>query len=370
MMLKTNYPIILFGWLIAISFTSCRKDASQIPSENEQIGNGSSGSAIKGLYLLNEGNMGSNKASLDFYDYTTGTYKRNLFGETNPDVVLGLGDVGNDIAVYGTKMYVVVNGSNRVVVLNARTAKRIKEINVPNCRYLKFYKNNAYITSYEGYVAVADTTLLTVQSTIKVGRQPEQMAIVDSKMYVANSGGYTPPDYDRTVSVIDLNTNAVIKSIDVAINLNRIVADRYGDVYVTSRGDYYDIQPKLFVIDSKTDAVKKQFDIPVTELTINNDLAYIYSVTFNYKTSENTIKYALLDIKTETLLNRTFITDGTEQDIIQPYGLAVDPLNEDVYITDARDYISSGKLYCYDKYGKKKWSVFTGDIPAHLAFLY
>jgi DNA-binding beta-propeller fold protein YncE len=368
-MKKLNKYTLLLGWVVAISLTACRKEASQLPAEEVQIGAGSSG-AIKGLYVLNEGNMGTNKASLDYYDYTTGTYRRNIFGETNPNVVLGLGDVGNDIAIYGTKMYVVINGSNQVMVLNARTAKRIKEISVPNCRYIKFYKDKAYITSYEGYVAVADTTLLNVQTTIKVGRQPEQMAVVGSKMYVANSGGYTPPNYDRTVSVIDLNTNTVVKNIDVAINLNRVAADQYGDVYVTSRGDYYDITPKLFVIDTQTDVVKKQFDIPASELVIHNDLAYIYSVADNYNTGQSTVKYALLDVKTETLLNRSFITDGTGQDIKLPYGLAVDPITEDVYLTDARDYVSSGILYCYDKTGKKKWSVTTGDIPAHLAFLY
>jgi len=365
-----KYRFIYILLITILTFTACRKDASQIPSEQEQIDTGSTAGKIKGFYLVNEGKMGSNKASLDYYDYATGIYKRNIFGETNPDVVLGLGDIGNEIAIYGTKMYVVVNGSNQVEVLNARTAKHIKEINVPNCRYIKFYQNKAYITSYEGYVAVADTAVLTVQTTIKVGRQPEQMAVVGSKMYVANSGGYSPPNYERTVSVIDLNTNTVIKNIDVAINLDRVVADQYGDVYVTSRGDYYTIPSKMFVIDSKTDAVKKQFDIAASELTINNDLAYIYSVEYNYNTGKNTINYALLDVKTETLLNRSFITDGTDKQIKIPYGIAVDPISEDVYVTDARDYISSGTLYCFDKTGKKKWSVTTGDIPAHFAFLY
>lgn len=364
---KYLHPIAIT--LLLCIFASCRKDGGQLPSEDEQVGGGTTGK-IKGLYVVNEGNMGSNKASLDYYDYTTGVYKRNLFGETNPGIVLGLGDVATDVAIYGAKMYVAVNGSNLVEVMNARTAKHINTIKVPNCRYLKFYQNKVYVTSYDGYVAVADTGSLTIQTTIKVGRQPEQMAVVGTKMYVANSGGYTPSNYDRTVSVIDLNTNAVIKSIDVAVNLDHIIDDQYGDVYVTSRGDYYNIPSKLFVIDTKTDAVKKQFDIPAGEIAINNDLAYIYSVEFNYNTGVNKTSYTLLDVKTEILLNRSFITDGTEKDIKTPYGLAIDPISEDIYLTDARDYVSSGILYCYDKTGRKKWSVTTGDIPAHFAFLY
>jgi YVTN family beta-propeller protein len=355
--------------LLLCGLASCRKDSGQLPSEEEHVGSTTEGN-IKGIYLINEGNMGSNKASLDYYDYATGIYKRNLFGETNPNVVLGLGDVATDVAIYGSKMYVAINGSNLVEVMNARTAKHIGTISVLNCRYLKSYRNKIYVTSYEGYVAVADTGTLAIQTNIKVGRQPEQMAVVGTKMYVANSGGYTPSNYERTVSVIDLTSNTVIKNIDVAINLDHVVADQYGDVYVTSRGDYYNVPSKLFVIDTKTDAVKKQLDIPAGEIVINNDLAYVYSVAFNYTTGNSKISYNLIDVKTETLLNRSYITDGTEQQIKLPYGIAVDPISEDVYLTDARDYVSSGALYCYDKTGKKKWSVTTGDIPAHIAFLY
>jgi DNA-binding beta-propeller fold protein YncE len=365
--MKNKYLYILS--LLIFGLVSCRKDNGQLPSEQELVGGGTAGK-IKGLYVVNEGNMGSNKSSLDYYDYATGIYKRNLFGETNPGIVLGLGDVATDVAIYGSKMYVAVNGSNLVEVMNARTAKHIGTIKIPNCRYLKFYQKQVYITSYEGYVAVADTGTLDIQTTIKVGRQPEQMAVVGTKMYVANSGGYTPSNYERTVSVIDLTNNTVVKNIDVAINLDHVMADQYGDIYVTSRGDYYNVPSKLFVIDTKTDAVKKQFDMPAGEIAISNDLAYIYSVEFNYNTGNNIINYNLLDVKTETLLNRSFITDGTEKDIKLPYGLAIDPLSEDVYLTDARDYVSSGTLYCYDNTGKKKWSVTTGDIPAHFAFLY
>ena len=42
------------------------------------------------------------------------------------------------------------------------------------------------------------------------------MAIVGDKLYVANSGGYRVPNYDRTVSVIDLKTFTEEKKIDVA----------------------------------------------------------------------------------------------------------------------------------------------------------
>lgn len=60
--------------------------------------------SITGFYLLNEGNMGSNKCTLDYMDYATGYYHKNIYAETNPSVVLELGDVGNDIQIYGEKI--------------------------------------------------------------------------------------------------------------------------------------------------------------------------------------------------------------------------------------------------------------------------
>ena len=81
------------------------------------------------------------------------------------------------------------------------------------------------------------------------------MVIKDGKLYVANSGGYRFPDYDRTVSVIDLKTFQVIKTIDVAINLHHMKLDRYGRIYGSSRGEYYGTGSNVFVIDTQTECV-------------------------------------------------------------------------------------------------------------------
>ena len=69
--------------------------------------------------------------------------------------------------------------------------------------------------------------------------------------------------------------------------------------------------------------------------------------------------------KTDT---RNFITDGTEKSIKIPYGIAINPETGEFFVTDAKDYVTPGTLYCFSRDGKKKWSVITGDIPAHIAF--
>ena len=230
-MMKKKYLLLV---LLLVLLYGCREEyeilySSQIQTIIEQ---GDAGN-LKGFYLLNEGNMGSNKASLDYFDFSTGIYHRNIYAEANPAIVKELGDVGNDIQIYGSKLYAVINVSNYIEVMDAKTAKHIGEIKIPNVRYIKFHNGKAYASSYVapvkfdqnarvGYVAEIDTATLQVLRTVNVGYQPEELAIVNNKIYVANSGGYMFPNYDRTVSVIDLETFKEKKKIDVAINYRSV----------------------------------------------------------------------------------------------------------------------------------------------------
>ena len=372
---------------IFLCLGSCRKDESVLPSTNTDTGGGSTGTGgtgqegpIKGFFLLNEGNMGSNKATLDYYDAETGVYSKNIYAERNPGVVKELGDVGNDIQIYGDKLYAVVNCSHFVEVMNVRTAKHIGVVSIPNCRYIVFKGPYAYVSSYAGpvqidpnarlgYVAKVDTASLTVLETCVVGYQPEEMVIVGDKLYVANSGGYRVPNYDNTVSVIDLNTFKEIKKIEVAINLHRLELDHYGNIWVSSRGDYYGTRSMTFVIDSKTDKVTDKLELlPNSNMTLCGDSLYVYSTEWSYITNKNTISYAIVNTKTKKVVTRNFITDGTDKQIKIPYGIAVNPDTREIFVTDAKDYITPGTLYCFTPDGKKKWSVITGDIPAHIVF--
>lgn len=366
--------------MLLVALSGCRQDDPIIPEEEEPLPP-QTVTTVEGFYLLNEGNMNMNKASLDYYDYATGTYRRNVYGQANPEATLGLGDVGNDIGIYGTKLYAVINCSNKVEVMDVATTKRLKVIDVKNCRYVTFAGDKAYVSAYDGevaletnspkgFIAEIDTTTLTITRTVQVGRQPEEMAVVGNKLYVTNSGGYSPPNYERTVSVIDLTSFTKIKDIDVAPNLHRLKADAYGDLYVSSRGDYFTIPSKLFVVDTKTDAVKKTFDIACANLTIAGDTAYVVGSEFSYTTFDWTISYSMINVKSETLQEGSFLPKSVSDAIKTPYGIAVDPMSKSIYITDATDYVSPGKLYCIDKNGVTKFTVVTGDIPAHFAFVY
>lgn len=371
-------------FFIMLLLLSCRKDVEVFMNEDTPV-DGPSQNGFSGFYLLNEGNMGSNKSTLDYFDFSTGTYQRNIYAAINPTVPKQLGDVGNDMAIYGSRLYAVINASNKIEVMDARTARRIGQIEIPNCRYIKFDKGFAYITSYagpievnpnyaqKGYVAKVDTNTLAVVSKCIVGFQPDNLEITNGKIYVANSGGYmgagNTEKYERTVSVIDLATFKEDKRIDVAYNLHHIKADKRGDLWVTSRGDYKQLPSRLYFIDKNLQKVTDTLPVAVSNYYLDGDSLYVYSTEWSYITYSNVITYGIVNTRTHEVVTRAFITDGTDKEIEIPYGIMVHPVTKDIYVTDAGNYVSPGILYCFTKEGKKKWSVRTGDIPAHFALL-
>ena len=356
----------------------CREEVVTPITETEQVGIPEK-TGVRGFYLLNEGNMGSNKATLDYYDFTTATYYRNLYPEVNPNVAKELGDVGNDLNIYGSRLYAVINASNKVEVMDASTAKRIGQIDIPNCRYIRFNGQYAYVTSYAGpveinpdyrqigYVAKIDTATLQIIDTCHVGYQPDGLEIVGDRLYVANSGGYMVPNYENTVSVINLNTFKETKRIEVALNLHHLIADNHGQLWVTSRGDYYGTPSKLYVIDTGSDLLTDSVAISASGLCLCGDSLFTYSAEFSYTEQKNTVSYGIVDVNTHKLLTGNFLADGNEKKIQTPYGIWINPTTKDIFLTDAKNYVIPGTLHCFSSDGRLRWSVRTGDIPAHFA---
>ena len=99
-----------------------------------------------GLYVLCEGNMGSNKARLDYINLEKGDYYANWYGSQNPHQLKELGDVGNDIQVYGGRLYAVINCSHKVEVMD-RKARHISQIEIPNCRYMAFRGDKMFVSA-------------------------------------------------------------------------------------------------------------------------------------------------------------------------------------------------------------------------------
>ncbi len=388
-MRKTLFYIIIITAVLAL-LGSCREDEEIYLKEVVPVTQPEY-TSVEGFYLLNEGKKDWDLASLDYYNYSTGEYERDVYTDANPTVVMELGDVGNDIGIYGSKMYMVINLSNKVEVVDKRSVKRIGQINIPNCRYIKFYKGYAYVSSYVGPVALAgeggsdddvyqlgavfkvDTTTLEVVDKCVVGRQPDELDIADGKIYVANSGGYSQGakiGYENTVSVIDIETFKEIERIPIANNLLSCKCDKRGILWVSSRGDYYGTPSMLYAYDTQKRRIVKSFDVRVANTWMDGDSLYVISKEWSYMSQGYANgTYAIINTQTLEIVNEQFITDGTDARIIQPYGIAVNPITKDIYVTDGLNFVQLGFLYCFDQNGKMKWRIRAGNIPAHFVFL-
>ena len=383
-----RFPIFYVACLILAMVSSCREDFYIIPSQNQDTGVAPTRGDIVGMYVLNEGNMGSNKASIDFLDLDenkpTVHYLRNIYSERNPNVVKELGDVGNDIKIYGSKLWIVVNVSNKVEVATADSCKRITQINIPNCRYLAFKDGFAYVSSYVGPVKLdqdaplgmvykVDTVDFKKKDSVVVGYQPEALCIVDNKLYVANSGGYRAPNYDNTLSEIDLTTFKEIRKIKVGLNLHHCQVDHYGQIWVTSRGNYNDVPSRIYWLykgHNQLYEVIDSIDTPVSGLSIVGDSLYYYGSAWNSATATNTISYGLINVRTHQTIETNLFSAPQIKDVTMPYGIMVNPTERDFYLMDAKNYVSSGSLLHFKPDGTFDWSVQTGDIPGHATFVY
>lgn len=339
----------------SILLVSCRGDEivyPTIPTEvTDDVQKG-------GLYVLCEGNMGSNKARLDYMNLETGMYYSNWYGSQNPTQVKELGDVGNDVQQYGSRLYAVINCSHKVEVMDLR-AQHISHIDIPNCRYMAFYGSKMYVSAYVGSVAnpdllgsvyEVDTATLAITREVKVGHQPDELCIMDDRLYVANSGGYLTDRYDSTLSVIDINGFAELTKIHVGINPTRVRKDNKGRLWVCCQGNYKERKPELVVWDGY--AIVQRIATPCSNISICGETVYVLD-----NGNRKLRAFSTADFTEQ----KTNITISSFEN---PYGLLA--TDEALYISDAKNYVSSGVLHCYSYKGAERWTAKTGDIPGHL----
>lgn len=382
---------LIFYISTLLLLAACRQDVMIVPIEDINTGGKTQKSEIIGMYLLNEGNMGSNKSSLDYLDLSgkdeTVHYTRNIYQYRNPTTVMALGDVGNDCQIYGSRLWLVINCSNKVEVARADSAIRIGQVNIPNCRYVTFKDQYAYVSSYVGSVYSGsssplgsvykvDTLSLQKVDSCSVGYQPEEMAIIGNRLYVANSGGYqgmTGQGYESTVSVVDLTTMKETEKIVVAPNLHHVKLDKYNQLWVTARGNYMDVPSSIFWLQPDGNGnmvVGGQIKQPVSDLCIVGDSLYFYGSQWSEVTQTSTITYGIINVRTHQIVSTSLSSSQQIKDIRMPYGIIVNPIHRDFYLMDAKNYVSSGELLHFLSDGTFDWKVKTGDIPAHATFVY
>ena len=172
-----------------------------------------------GAYVVNSGNMYNKiESSLTAIDYASSTATQNVFKAANGR---SLGNTANDGIVYGNKIYLAVDQSNTIEVIDKKTKQSIKQIKTTDLlgkaegaepRHIIADGGKVYFTTYGGYVAAVDTTDFALQKKWKVGNYPEGLVFGNGNLYVANSnyaaGG-------GNISCINLsNDNVETKNIE------------------------------------------------------------------------------------------------------------------------------------------------------------
>lgn len=374
----------------ALAFCACQKDPVETPSKDsaltgETVDVSGFPSGISKVFVLNEGGMGSNNSTLDFLRISDGNYVTDAFKKMNPDAGAGLGDVGNDIAVNGDELWIVINNSGLVEVLSAKDETEIAVITVPTPRNIAFDGTYAYVTSWAGayangsyddmgYYNITDyknpkgqvyrinLKSKIIEGNVEVGYQPEGIACHDGKLYVANSGGISsqlPPSYsyDNTVSIIDTKSFKVTQTVEVEVNLKYVYSDGTGNIYVTTMGDYWSVHSGLFMLKASDPSSPKHIGDYVSVSSISGDTVYCigtdsefdWSAAHTYKawSAKDGVKYDFtLPVSATTLYSLAALGSGT------------------FLVGDAGDYFNPGTVSCY-KNGSKVWTVTSGVMPGH-----
>jgi len=329
-------------------FTSCKKEENK-PSVAENYTNG--------ILVLNEGLFQHNNSSLSWLDLSTNEVTTDLFLSINNRPI---GDTGNDMLLYGSKLYIAVTGSSTIEVLDRNSLKSIKQIpfNYNNQsqepRKLVVHNGKVFVSSFDGYVTAIDTSSLQITKRIKVGRNPEGMCISNNSLYVANSGGLDFGNSDTTVFEIDLSSLNIIDTFVVGDNPGDMIADDYNNVYLVKRGNNGSNPSELVRINTTNKSVVN-LGIPVTTIAKRGGLLYLSH--FNYNTNSSTV--SIFDCSSQTLINPNFISN---QDLTTLYGVI--PYKSDQLICiDAMSFTNSGYLRFFNSSGQLTNSFNVGLNP-------
>lgn len=336
--------------LILLLLVGCTKKPIK-PDGNSPLG------FSNGFLVLNEGLFNLNNASLNWIDLTTNQVSEDLFlSKTGRK----LGDTGNDLQRYGAKIYVLVNVSSTIEVLNAHTGQSVKQIVMQENgvakqpRNLAFYGSKVFVSCFDGYVDVIDTATLSVEKRIKVGSNPENMLVVNKRLYVSNSGGLIP-SLDSTLSIIDCQNLVELEKIIVGKNPGKIVAQNDSTLYVHVRGNFSTIPSSL---------KKIPLGSTLAQSIVANNISGIEKME-NQLILYSTEAISLLDMQSNSILNASFISLTNIKTV---YRIQYVPSLKQIFVFDANYYTNTGFIYRFSNTGEFIQKFHVGLNPNSLIY--
>lgn len=318
--------------------------------------------AESGVYVFNQGNQSAGiGGALSFIDPSTASYRNDVFLLVNGRE---LGSMLQDGVVLGDNLYIAVNGSNTVEVVNKNTVQSVAQIPTPSDlggpRDVVTDGEYVYASMYGGYVVRIDPATNEIDNTVQVGPNPEEMAVLGNHLYVVNSDGMNWPPANCSVSKINLDDFTEVKKIEVGNNPNKIVAHAAsGKLFVACWGDFYNNPNSLWTIDAASDEAT-DLQVSVTFMCISGDVLYTIYDSYN---GPESVQYVAYNAEDNSVLDDTFIpvvtsNNGSEYNRVDsPAGITVNPADGHIFIASYVDdpvnaYTLPSYVYEYNAQGE------------------
>ncbi|MBQ5669090.1 MAG: YncE family protein [Tidjanibacter sp.] len=320
-----------------------------------------------GVYVLCEGSFGSGNASLWHYNPDTKTVTPDVFGRVNNAM---LGDVGQSMYLYNNTLFVVVNNSGVVYALDANTGEVLGLIDgLTSPRFVAIDGSGA-----KGYISQMYTNKLITfdpRTLAKTGEvildgvvSSEQMAIVGDKLFVASWSN------DHKITVLNTTTDKQLTTFTVGVQPYSLALDNRNNLWVVCDGgnawsslpEGVEVEaPSLWKINTENYKAEKIHTFASgsyfrSRLAMNGGGDTLYFIS----DAVWAVDVATGNFPSEPLLS----VEGYGQ-----YGLDVNPYNGDLYIADAKDYVSNGAVLRYDSTGKLLDEFEVGLLPSKFIFL-
>ncbi len=364
---------ILMLLFFVIFLQSCMND--DVLRDFDRLNENRSGKAV---FIVNEGNFMYGNSSLSYYNPADSTITNNIFYNTN---ALPLGDVAYSMTVKDSLGFAVVNNSGKIYVFNIHTFKYVGKITgLISPRYISFVSDTkAYVSDlYSKSITIVNPQTYQITGRISLdngnphfNQHPsEQILKFGNKVFV------NCWSYDNKVLAIDINSDKVVDSVTVAAQPNSMVIDKNNKLWVLSdggsQGTPFGQEPAaLTKIDALSFEVEKRFvfdDINASpsNLTINGSGDTLWFV-YNSWAGGNVQNAGVYNMQVEAskLPEKPFIPQNGKLF----YALGIDPVNSDIYVSDAVDFVRPGKIYIFTATAIPRDTLTAGIIPGDFCFV-
>lgn len=297
-----------FALTAIAGLTACDDNNGNMPENDGDV-------STDAICLLYQGDLyNSIEGALDIIDCKTMQLISNVFKTQNGR---NLGDTPQCGLTYGSRIYLGIHVSKTIQVIDRQTYKSVRQISLTDPqkgtqpRSMVAHGGKVYISMFDGYVARLDTASLEIDAAVKVGPNPEIIALHDGKLYVPNSDGMNFPNFGKTASVVSLNPFKTESTIDVPLNPAQFISGG-SKLYLLSKGNYDDIPSAVYEI--KADG-KYEKIADATLFHINGDTMYLVNCEW-----EKTPEFTSYSITTKDTKNLKF------DKVKSPANFSVDPV--------------------------------------------